>query len=140
MSEWKSVIRSITSKSTLGLDSQGYWGVKKLGDNDFVRYESKASIIFFLSLLEIDIKLLKLAINTISSERKDVSTFPFKDIIEEALKNGSEKWVDLAINWVDYLGVNIVEPQALKSVVDKKHLSQRVRQRVLKLLKCTSLD
>lgn len=120
----------------LGISEFGNWVVE---ESNGVRLLDKAnSFLRVKVLLENQLNDIR---NTINKKLEGFnldfdSSFPFKDLLEQVMKNDSEYWVEHALRWYDDIPQENKKDlkEALETIQNKMVLSQKIRHKAIKEL------
>ena len=127
----------ISSENILGLTKSGYWTVGS--DDSIVVFEPEMPLVSLLPCLEIEyIHFCEVAKDTfyrLGLPEELINSFPTSELIGLALIEGSEYWVELALNWLEYIKIDDQIREQLQQFAKAKWASQKARQKASKFLK-----
>lgn len=136
---WVKVASFPNKNLQLGLSVNGFW--VREGLDDVCELCPDRGLVPIYPCLEIAPNLfqqeLAKSLSDLGLPTDLVTTFPVSDIVEQALKSGSENWTRLSLQWVNTNAVTAAVEQALVLVAQSKdkRLSQRTRQDAKHILK-----
>lgn len=136
---WVKVASFPSKNLQLGLSTNGCW--VREGLNDVCELHPDRGLVPLYPCLELPLCLVQQAItkalDDLGLPANLADTFPKTDLVEQALKSGSEHWTKLSLQWIDTTAIAERVTQALLSVAESKdkRLSQGTRQGAKHILK-----
>lgn len=122
-----------SARATVLIETGGAWVIQK-GARMFRAQPDQ--IVSFVACLEEPIEELRLALKQglLSAGLPAVleESFPYAEIVTAALDSGSEKWMHLAVSWIETLNCTEHLRAATQRVLTRRAGTQRDRQRLMK--------
>jgi len=122
----------------LGIDEEGKWVADSKDDIIEIGSKSYVPLLHILELTYYEFySKLSESVSKLGLPDFVVSTFPLTETIRCGLEQGADYWAGLALNWCENYGKTELQPleDALEKLSSEKRASQKVRQRVRRLLK-----
>lgn len=121
---------------SLGISEMGNWVVEE--GSGLRILDTANSFLRIKVLLEKEFNDIRDTINIkLEAYKLDFdSIFPYRDLLEQVIKNDSEYWVEQALRWYEGMPkeTKIDLKEALEMIQNKKTLSQKIRHKVIKEL------
>jgi hypothetical protein len=139
---WVKVANFPDKNLQLGLSASGFWVREGLGD--VCELDVAYGLVPLYPCLELEPSFfqqtLAKSLSNFGLPTELAKTFPVNDLVEQALKSGSDHWTKLSLQWVNTTAATDGVARALKLLAESqdKRMSQHTRQGAKRILKIIS--
>jgi hypothetical protein len=134
---WLPILISLENDRTLGISQAGYWILEEKGlVTPLVDINSMRSVLPFLKFSYDEfIARLEQSLKARNMPIEIYRRFSVKNLLLLALRWPMEYWITLALDWLNRVAIDEDIRNELRSLSNRKYLSQKTRHRALKLSK-----